>query len=854
MASLTKLVARLSPQLRNSLESGVGEAIKRKSAAVESAHWLYHIFFGGDTELQSFLEGQGVNMNDLQSDLEKAMPIGAGEGGKQPTISGSVTKLIEQAWLLASVELGLGQITPEVFVLATQQPNALGVRSEAIAALKPMSTDALQAFCAERGKTVAAVSSAGGDASGPAAGVDGTALQKYTVNLTQLAREGELDTVLGRTNEVSKAIDVLLRKRQNNPILLGAPGVGKTAVVEGLAQKIASGDVPEQLQGADLVSLDMGLLQAGASVKGEFEERLKNVIKEVQASETPIIVFIDEAHTMIGAGGTEGQNDAANLLKPALARGEFRTVAATTYAEYKKYFEKDPALSRRFQPISIDEPGRDAAVNILRAVAEGLSKHHDVFVREEAIKAAVDLSIRFMPSRRLPDKAISLMDTACARVALSQHSRPAQIETLEEELRFVEAELEKSAADARMFGDPEFDASELSADIEDLKSTLADRISMWEDQLEKVKLRLDAARAAQDAEGEAGELPAVEEDEEVIVHPWVTQNTVAEVVADWTGVPISNLGASEAERLLALEETLKERVIGQDAAIEAIAKSLKISRAGLTDTRKPIGVFMMCGPSGVGKTETALAIADQFFGGEDAMTTINMTEFKEAHKVSMLLGAAAGYVGYGKGGVLTEAVRRKPYSVLLLDEMEKAHREIQDVFFQIFDKGHISDSEGNEVDFRNTIIIMTSNAGGEEIRDFIDGSDGMPSPGELNDHLRPLLLDYFSPAFIGRTELIAYRPLTPEVGAKLTEIHLNRIKKRIRAQYGAAFTWEDSFVDYVVKANTDPLSGGRALEAIINKNFLPKLAEECINRVIEDKPLEKITVEHDGTEVVLRLE
>lgn len=850
MASLTKLVARLSPELRNALESGVGEAIKRKSAAVETAHWLFHILFGADSELQAFLEGQGVNLSDLQAELERAMPMGAGDGGKQPTISGSVTKLIEQAWLLASVELNLGMITPEVFLLATQQPNALGVRAEALAALKPVSTDALQAFCAERGKSVpAAASGSNGVTAGP---VDGTALDKYTVNLTELARRGELDTVLGRTTEVAKAIDVLLRKRQNNPILLGAPGVGKTAVVEGLAQKIAAGEVPDQLKGADLVSLDMGLLQAGASVKGEFEERLKNVIKEVQASETPIIVFIDEAHTMIGAGGTEGQNDAANLLKPALARGEFRTVAATTFAEYKKYFEKDPALSRRFQPITIDEPGRDAAVNILRAVSEGLSKHHDVFVREEAIKAAVDLSIRFMPSRRLPDKAISLMDTACARVALSQHARPAQIEGLEEELRFVEAELEKSVTDARMFGDPEFDASTLNEDIDNLKTTLADRISMWEDQKEKVSLRLDAARAAQEG-GDQVEISAEDEDD-IIVHPWVTGATVAEVVADWTGVPIANLGASEAERLLALESTLKQRVIGQDAAIEAIAKSLKISRAGLTDTRKPIGVFMMCGPSGVGKTETALAIADQFFGGEDAVTTINMTEFKEAHKVSMLLGAAAGYVGYGKGGVLTEAVRRRPYSVLLLDEMEKAHREIQDVFFQIFDKGHISDSEGNDVDFRNTIIIMTSNAGGEEIRDFVDAAGRDPSPEELNDHLRPLLLDHFSPAFIGRTELIAYRPLTPEVGAKLTEIHLNRIKNRIQAQYGARFNWEASFVDYVVSANSDPLSGGRALEAIINKNFLPRLAEECINRVIEDKPLETITVSHDGADVVLNME
>lgn len=853
MASLTKLVTRLSPQLRVSLENGVGEAIKRKAAAVETSHWLFHILFGNDPEFQAFLEDQGVNMSALQAEIERAMPVGSGDGGQQPTISGSVTKLIEQAWLHASIEMNLGQITPEVFLLTTQLPNSLGARAEPLEALKPMSTDALKAFCAERGKSVAASTSGGGAQTGITG--DGTALEKYTINLTERARNGELDTVLGRTHEVAKAIDVLLRKRQNNPILLGAPGVGKTAVVEGLAQKIASGEVPDQLKGADLVSLDMGLLQAGASVKGEFEERLKNVINEVQASETPIIVFIDEAHTMIGAGGTEGQNDAANLLKPALARGEFRTVAATTFAEYKKYFEKDPALSRRFQPITIEEPGRDAAINILRAVAEGLSKHHNVFVREEAIKSAVDLSVRFMPSRRLPDKAISLMDTACARVALSQHARPAQIEQLEEELRFVEAELAKSLSDARVFGEPEFDPTELNTSIEELQTTVADRISLWEDQKEKVAHRLELARASMEDESVTAPLPDDgDKDETVIVHPWVTQETVAEIVSDWTGVPVSNLGASEAERLLTLEDTLKERVIGQDAAIAAISRSLKISRAGLTDTRKPIGVFMMCGPSGVGKTETALAIADQFFGGEDAVTTINMTEFKEAHKVSMLLGAAAGYVGYGKGGVLTEAVRRRPYCVLLLDEMEKAHREIHDIFFQIFDKGHISDSEGNEVDFRNTIIIMTSNAGGEEIRDYIDSVEHDPKSDELNAHLRPLLLDFFSPAFIGRTELIAYRPLTAEVGSKLTEIHLNRIKKRIHAQYGAEFSWEQSFVDYVVNANNDPLSGGRALEAIINKNFLPKLAEYCISKVIDGALLETISVSHDGNEVVLTTE
>lgn len=432
MASLTKLVSRLSPKLRSDLENAVGEAMKRKVATVEPAHWLFHVVFGDTLDLQNFLEDQGVSLSDLQSELERAMPYGRGDDRSQPTLSGSLSKLIEQAWLHGSIDLGAQEITPEIVLLVSQIANALGAKPVPLDALRPMSTDALRDFAAQRAQSAAMPGVQGGQAVMAPAGADGTALQKYTVNLTKQAREGQLDRVLGRTAEVAKAIDVLLRKRQNNPILLGAPGVGKTAVVEGLAQKIAAGEVPQSLQGAELVSLDMGLLQAGASVKGEFEERLKNVIKEVQASPTPIIVFIDEAHTMIGAGGTEGQNDAANLLKPALARGEFRTVAATTFAEYKKYFEKDPALSRRFQPITINEPSRDASVNIVRAVAEGLSKHHDVLVQEEAIKAAVDLSIQFMPSRRLPDKAISLLDTACARVALSQHGRPVQVETLEE--------------------------------------------------------------------------------------------------------------------------------------------------------------------------------------------------------------------------------------------------------------------------------------------------------------------------------------------------------------------------------------------------------------------------------------
>lgn len=872
MPSLTKLVARLSPALRNALENAVGEAMRRRAAAVEPAHWLRHALLGAEPDFVGFLERQGVDMGRLEGEIEARMPQGSG-AERQPTISGSLTRLIEQAWLIASVDFGHGAVGHETLLLALMAPGPLGARSESYEALAPLSTDALRAR-AEAAHLPGEGPGAGGpaapgapgprSAAGGGAAGQGGALAQFTVNLTELARAGALDPVLGRSDEIARAIDVLLRKRQNNPILLGPPGVGKTAIVEGLALKIAAGEVPAQLQGADLVSLDMGLLQAGASVKGAFEERLKNVIKEVRASPTPIVVFIDEAHTMIGAGGAEGQNDAANLLKPALARGEFRTIAATTFAEYKRYFEKDPALSRRFQPLTVEEPAPEAARNIVRAVAEGLARHHGVFVREEAVKAAVELSVRYMPARRLPDKAISVLDTACARVALSQHARPAQIERLEEQLRFAEAELEKSRSDARMFGDGLFDGSALEGSIAELSQSLEGRVALWEAQKARAAERLAAARAAAAAEGAEAPAPgAVPEaapaadepadEPETLVHPWVTAETVAAVIADWTGVPIASLKGSEAERLLGLEAALKARVIGQDAAIEAIARALKISRAGLTDARKPIGVFLMCGPSGVGKTETALAIADQVFGGEDAITTINMTEFKEAHKTSMLLGAAAGYVGYGKGGVLTEAIRRRPYSVLLLDEMEKAHPAIHDVFFQIFDKGHISDSEGQSVDFRNTIIIMTSNAGGEDIRAFIEGQPGEPGPDALEAHLRPILLDHFSPAFLGRTEVIAYRPLSVENAGKLVEIHMARIARRLAAQYGATLEWSDPFVAHVVRANTDPLSGGRALESILNRQLLPRLAEACIARVITGAPVRDVRVGHDGRDLTLEV-
>jgi type VI secretion system protein VasG len=849
MVQLTRLVGKLSPSLKDALENAVGEAMRRRCATVEPTHWLFHALLGTDDALQAFLEGQGVTLTALQAEFENRMPRGSGSKADRPTISGSLAKLLEAAWLIASIELEQAEILPETLLLAAMQPGTFGLRNETYEALVPVSGDAVRDFAHARGvKAASGPQPDGYDVSAPAGAVGEGALGKYTVNLTRLAREGELDAVVGRTDEVAKAIDVLLRKRQNNPILLGQPGVGKTAIVEGLAQKIVAGDVPQALAAAELLRLDMGLLQAGASVKGEFEERLKNVLKEVQSSDTPILMFIDEAHTMIGAGGTEGQNDAANLLKPALARGEFRTIAATTFAEYKKYFEKDPALSRRFQPITVEEPAAEAAVHILRRVSDGLAEHHGVLIQQEALRAAVDLSMRYMPARRLPDKAISVLDTACARVALSQKTRPSALDALEERLRFAETERDRTHDDATRFGNATTEIAELEARVAVLQDELGKATKRWNTERDQVMAHL-----GQDVPTDANTSLAMPETLEY-VFPWVNAASIAAVVSDWTGVPLNNLERSEADRLLRLDEALKSRVIGQDTAVEAIARSLKISRAGLTDTRKPIGVFLMCGPSGVGKTETALAIAEQVFGGEDAITTINMTEFKEAHKTSMLLGAAAGYVGYGKGGVLTEAVRRRPYSVLLLDEMEKAHPAIHDIFFQIFDKGHISDSEGNDVDFRNTIIIMTANSGGEDIRSFVEDHDTPPDAEALAGHLRPILLDFFSPAFLGRTEIIAYRPLDAEASRQLVSIHMRRIRTRITAQYGAGFKWSDAFVDHVVRSNSDPLSGGRALEAIINRQLLPRLAERCIAASITNEMLDQIHVDYDGKELRIDLD
>lgn len=840
---LSNLVGKLEAGLREALEQAAGAAMNQHVPAIEVEHWLVQILLRKDIQMIRFLEqqvDQQALMTELTTRLER-LPKGS-EG--QPTLSRQVSDLIESAWLLASVNFNQHQILSLHLLLALLQPDAFGMRKLALEALANVSMEALQSRIA--GLQAANPAPATGTGAAPQAPAEGGALDKYTVNLTAQAREGSIDPVSGRNAEVRKVIDILCRKRQNNPILVGEPGVGKTAVVEGLALRIVAGEVPAALQGVEIHSLDLGLLQAGASIKGEFENRLKDVISEVKNSPTPIVVFIDEAHTLIGAGGAAGQNDAANLLKPALARGEFKSVAATTWAEYKKYFEKDPALTRRFQVVKVEEPCAEDALQMLRGVAESLSLHHGVFIREDAIDAAVNLSIRYLPSRQLPDKAISLLDTACARIALTQGAKPEAVEQLEQKIRYLRNELQAQETEHAVFTAGEEVIGALKTRIQLLEEELATLNKRWEleqslvRQVRELKdaLRQDHNEGRVDTDKQAelqalmNELQAIQQDRP-LVHALVDQQAIATVISGWTGIPAGSLVKDEVAKLLTLEQALHERVIGQKAGISELAKSIRISRAGLTDSRKPVGVFLMCGPSGVGKTETAMALADQVFGGGDNLTVINMTEFKEEHKISMLLGSPAGYVGFGEGGVLTEAIRRNPYSVLLLDEMEKAHPGVHDLFYQIFDKGHIKDSEGRTIDFRNTIIIMTSNAADRAICDICDETGVRPDNAELVERIRPELQRHFKPAFLGRSTIVPYYPLNDTELQQITEISLNRIRAKLNEQYGARFDWDPDLVELVVGRNTDPTTGGRAVEQIINRSLMPRLAEQCITRLSE---------------------
>jgi type VI secretion system protein VasG len=850
--NLPNLIAKLDAETKRALELAAGEAMNSHCPAIEIEHWLLQIIYKPSTELSEFFTSQKIDADSVVKELSASLTkLSKGFEG-QPTLSGSLTELIKSAWLIATVDFAHGQLTPLHLLLASQQTAGLGTKALSLKSLENYSESALRSQISKLNVAAASSHVAGAK---PAAASSGDALEKYTTNLTQAARDGSLDSVLGRNQEVRAAIDILCRKRQNNPIFVGEPGVGKTAVVEGLAIKVAQGEVPAAIADIEIHSLDLGLLQAGASVKGEFENRLKDVINEVKNASKPIVVFIDEAHTLIGAGGAEGQNDAANLLKPALARGEFRTLAATTWDEYKKYFEKDPALTRRFQVVKVEEPNAEDAIQMLRGVAASLQEHHKVYIRESAVGAAVNLSIRYLPARMLPDKAISLLDTSCARIALTQGAKPEKIESLEQKLKYMHNELEVIQRESAVFDSVSFELETLIDNITNVEKEIAELNTRWEKELSLVDSVLalqtevteNLANGVEDDEKHSAlnqqlaELEALQ-DGEPLVNAMVDDITVAQVIASWTGIPIGSMLSDEVSKLLSIEENLHKRVIGQSTAISELSKSIRISRAGLTDNRKPIGVFLMCGPSGVGKTETAVALTDLLYGGSNDLTVINMTEFKEEHKISMLLGAPAGYVGFGKGGVLTEAVRRNPYSVLLLDEMEKAHPGVHDLFYQIFDKGCISDSEGRNIDFRNTIIIMTSNAADQAICDVCDAHEERLPNSELVEQIRPALQQYFKPAFLGRATVVPYYPLNNEELGQICEIALNRIRKKLAEQYKASFDYDQGFIDYVVSKNTDPTTGARGIEQIINRSLMPKLAEQCITLLSEGKEINKVSV------------
>ena len=872
--NLKSLVEKMSPPLRDSLEGAAGLCIARTHYNVEVEHWLLKLLENVDNDFNALLEKHGLDISKVAKQLTNTMEKFKSGSSRPAALSPSIVDASKNAWMLSSVDFGHGMITSGhlLAALMLDEPSRRALQ-ESAPEFKNIAPESLRetarAVIGTTGESSSGAPASSSGAPGEAAAVRPSktpALDKYTVNLTERAKQGKIDPVLGRDEEIRQCIDILTRRRQNNPILTGEAGVGKTAVVEGFALRIANDDVPDPLKGVAVHTLDLGLLQAGASVKGEFENRLKSVIEEVKGSIQPIIMFIDEAHTLIGAGGKEGQGDAANLLKPALARGEMRTVAATTWAEYKKYFERDPALTRRFQVVKVEEPDEEKAINMMRGIAKSLQDHHKVRILDEAIEAAVKLSHRYIPGRQLPDKSVSLLDTACARVGLSQTSTPAAIEDCRRKIHQDTANIASLEKENSATGVHDERIAALKASKEASETQLAAYEAQWEKEKELIqksrelrdKIEADFIKQhGGEGERELNDDQVVELKTELqnlthqlheiqgkspLMQASVDSQAVADVVANWTGIPVGKMVSDEISSILDLKDRLEQRVIGQSHALDAVAKAVRTSRAGLTDPRKPIGVFLFVGTSGVGKTETALALGDILFGGEHSITTINMSEFKEEHKVSMLLGSPPGYVGYGEGGVLTEAARRKPYSIILLDEMEKAHPGVQDIFYNLFDKGTIKDGEGRDIDFKNTVIIMTSNAGEDAIRAIFNQSEERPDPEVVLDNIRPHLMRHFKPAFLGRTTLIAYNPLDDEDMMKIAAINMRRIEKRVRSHYGAEFGYDEDVLLHIVARCQEAETGARNIENILNKTLLPDLASECLHHMASEEPVHKIHV------------
>lgn len=859
------LFSRLNQTAYKAMESATVLCKTRGNPYVELVHLVNQIIMSENTDFHKIIEFFQLDSAKLSKDLVKSLdelPRGA---SSISDFSSSIEIAVKEAWMIASLVFGKERIrTGHLMTALKQTPELSNKLNDISVEFIKINGDILQTKFDEIVKDSIEYSEGGANISAStgqsqqlmtnAGAGTSEALQLYTVDMVEQARTGKIDEIVGRDKEIRKLIDILMRRRQNNPILTGEAGVGKTAAVEGFACRLAKGDVPDCLKGTVLRSLDMGLLQAGASMKGEFENRLKQIIEEVQNSDVPIILFIDEAHTLIGAGGTAGQNDAANLLKPALARGKLRCIAATTWQEYIKYFEKDPALSRRFQNILIEEPDDDNCIRMMRKLSHSLEEYHNVAISDEALSAAVKLSRRYIPARQLPDKAVSVLDTACARVALSQSTEPESLEYIRRKIEALELEIEILQREENEGADHKDKLQEVNKELEKLQNEQKKISKKYEEEIELAKkyketkakileekdekvlsnLRQDIQSIYKDLITVQGETP--------LVLPLVDEQAVSTIISEWTGIPLGRMVKNEINSVLNLADEMNKRVIGQEHSIELIAKRIITAKANLADPEKPQAVLMLAGPSGVGKTETALTIAELVYGSQQNIITINMSEFQEAHTVSTLKGAPPGYVGYGEGGVLTEAVRKKPYSVILLDEVEKAHKDVHEIFFQVFDKGRMEDGAGRLVNFKNTIIILTTNAGDDEIMELCSDEENYPTAELLEKAVRPALMDVFPAALLGRLSVIPYYPLSKKALHNIIDLKLNKVAKRIKDNYNAEMVYDQSLRDEIVSRCDNVASGARLIDAVISNDLLPDISAEFLKMTMNGKTMDKIEV------------
>ncbi len=870
--NLKSLIGKLDNATRNSVEAAAGLCLSRTHYSIEIEHYLLKLLDVPDGDFLPILRRFEIDRARLSSDLTRSLDRFKSGNARTPSLSPSLVKMLTEAWTIGSLSFGAARIRTGHTVLALAANDELARQiHESSRELQKIDAAALEKEFASitagsHEEAASAAEDAGAASGAPKAGGKTPNLDQFTVNLTDRAKQGKIDPVLGRDFEIRQLVDILLRRRQNNPILTGEAGVGKTAVVEGFALRVALGDVPPPLKNVSVRTLDLALLQAGAGIKGEFENRLKGLIEEVKSSPTPIILFIDEAHTMIGAGGQAGQGDAANLLKPALARGELRTIAATTWSEYKKYFEKDPALTRRFQVVKVEEPDEPQCMVMLRGIAGALEKHHNVRILDEAVSAAVHLSNRYLAERQLPDKAVSVLDTACARLSLSQEATPAPIEDATRHLDSLEVQERVLTREAAAGADHAERLAEIGQRKAKVQAELAALQEKWKAirglvvKIRDLRTKLEAtalatgAAAAQGPSGSADTTVARQEmaglqseldrvqGENPLMRVCVDAHIIGEVISGWTGIPVGKLLKDEIAMVLELEMHLGRRLIGQNHALQLIAERIRTSRSSLDDPGKPIGVFMLVGPSGVGKTETALSLADLLYGGERNLITINMSEFQEAHTVSTLKGSPPGYVGYGEGGVLTEAVRRRPYSVVLLDEVEKAHPDVLELFYQVFDKGMMEDGEGREINFKNTIILLTTNACTDQIAKLTADPETSPSPEGLVKAIKPELNKIFKPAFLGRMVIIPYYPVRDEVLKQIIRLKLGKIKRRLQENHRIELVHDEALISEVANRCTEVESGARNVDNILTNTLLPDISRRILAGLAEGQRLASIQV------------